>query len=67
MHALEVLIEYAKNRTLWGHESVAMRTDKELNKMGYKDMENDDDVGQMTNMADLEKEAGGDGEDEDED
>jgi hypothetical protein len=61
VHALEVLIEYAKNRTLWGHESVAMRTDKELNKMGYKDMEHDDDVGNMTNMADLEKESGGDG------
>jgi len=63
VHALEVLIEYAKNRTLWGGETVSMRTDKELNKMGYKDME--DDGAAMTNMADLDKESGG-GDDDDE-
>jgi len=59
VHALEVLIEYAKNRTLWGGETVSMRTDKELNKMGYKDME--DEGVAMTSMAELDKDAGGDG------
>jgi len=62
VHALEVLIEYAKNRTLWGHESVAMRTEKELNKMGYKEI--DDDGAQMTNMAELDPEANGDEEED---
>jgi len=62
VHALEVLIEYAKNRTLWGGETVSMRTDKELNKMGYKDIDKDDAGATMTNMADLDK--GGDGDEE---
>jgi hypothetical protein len=69
VHALEVLIEYAKNRSLWGGETVAMRTDKELNKMGYKEI--DDDGATMTNMADLDKDAGvggdGDGDEDDDD
>jgi len=68
VHALEVLIEYAKNRTLWGHENVAMRTEKELNKMGYKDMEKDTDGAQMTSMKDMDPdEEGGGGDDEEED
>jgi len=41
VHALEVLIEYAKNRTLWGQGNVAVRTDKELGKMGFKDKEDE--------------------------
>jgi len=65
VHALEVLIEYAKNRTLWGGETVAMRTDKELNKMGYKDMDEDGGA-QMTNMSDLAGADGGGGDEEEE-
>jgi len=64
VHALEVLIEYAKNRSLWGHESVAMRTEKELNKMGYKDME-DESGAQMTSMAELDPAADGEEDEED--
>jgi len=61
VHALEVLIEYAKNRSLWGGETVDMRTDKELNKMGYKEIEDE----RMVVMADVEKEEAGDEEEED--
>jgi len=67
VHALEVLIEYAKNRSLWGHESVAMRTDKELNKLGYKDLESEEGMA-MTNMSELDKDAdGGEGGGDDDD
>jgi len=43
VHAMEVLIEYAKNRTLWGGETVSVRTDKDLTKMGFKEKPVDDE------------------------
>eukprot|EP00456_Euglypha_rotunda_P084078 TRINITY_DN840_c0_g1_i8.p1 TRINITY_DN840_c0_g1~~TRINITY_DN840_c0_g1_i8.p1 ORF type:complete len:984 (+),score=242.41 TRINITY_DN840_c0_g1_i8:324-2954(+) len=57
VHALEVLIEYAKNRTLWGQGTVAVRTDKELDKMGFKDKE---DEGVVWGGVDPDDEEAGD-------
>jgi len=46
IHALEVLIEYAKNRMMYGQAEVAMRSQKELAKLGHaqKSGDSDDDV-----------------------
>jgi len=43
VHALEVLIEYAKNKMMYGKETVSVRTDKELRRLGHGPGSHDSD------------------------
>jgi len=43
IHALEVLVEYAKNKMLWGQDNVDMVSEKQLVKMGQRAPGEDDD------------------------
>jgi hypothetical protein len=43
IHALEVLVEYAKNKLMWGQDNIDMISEKDLVKMGHRAGGGDDD------------------------
>eukprot|EP00457_Paulinella_chromatophora_P000967 gb/GEZN01000969.1/.p1 GENE.gb/GEZN01000969.1/~~gb/GEZN01000969.1/.p1 ORF type:complete len:981 (-),score=285.36 gb/GEZN01000969.1/:438-3380(-) len=60
VHALETLIAYAKNKQMYGQKTMAVKSKKELNKLGHKskldedpDSDNEEDGMVMNKMADL--------------